>query len=1022
MNEPSTPNGGEILDQRYRLEKVIGRGGMGQVYVAEQINLGRRVAIKVLPTDMEDRTEEYEVRFRREALAASRLQHPNIVQIVDYGRDPRFGLYLAMEYLDGVGFGDIIYRQQPLGFQRIADLLIQTLSALEAAHSAKILHRDIKPANIMACDVPGRPDFVKVLDFGIARALDGGFDNMKLTRAGTVCGTPIYMAPEQAMGKPLDGRADLYSVGTIFYEMLTGRLPFDEPNPMDYLVRKVNEDPPPAISAASGSPIPPELSAICTRSIARSMDNRYPDVATFRAALENWMRPRPTSSPPLPPHPNPWGSVSSAPTPQGGTPRVAPDDTGETTVGGGAMRMPDTGETTAGGLASQEPTVGEKMAGGTWDELIQLDEAAPELDANAPTPVAIPEPEQDEPVGPYPRVGQRVVGRDELLTELGHALERAEQQGWASWLMMGARGAGRSRLLAAAANMAGAAGWEVFLVRPTAPDLSPFLTPGDLLAQAKADGPRVVVIDDLDLLPRELQDSFFDSKWFRDRPTLVVGCALTLTGSHAGSHRRQLTALTPGERQMMASDFMGDEPLLQGPDLCYPAWLHHRAYLDAENKRLLPGVDGSWNYGNRAPRTLVDLDTLIQDRVRALTAQQQRLLHMLSLAPLGLDEDGLSQMKPGEQSLAEMLEFLEQAGLVECAGRRWLIGSRSVATVVCKEIRPGEEVRLHAEMASMSSHAARYARGSRQRFLLLQQAVHLEKAGQHAKAAELLQEVGEVLMAVEQPKRAIAPLQKALSLSRAEVEWTTIRIRQATLLAKAMTEAGEPSAALEILAQVTIRQRLGPEYGAAVQLAQAEAKVGLNDPDAQTALEQAGRQIGETNDSELQLSGRLLMAATALKRRDRAGAQRNAEQALGLFQFGDVAEGIRLEAELRIGRIETKTGKKDDARERFQRIVGDADRLGLGHLAGRARLALASVLIERGDPRGAASLLDDVRNDLDMEPVLKARAALNRALLFTIMRDADAAKACNTEALAFAARAGWYSGMKKAARGAGIKL
>lgn len=1021
MNEPPHPNGGDILDDRYRLEKVIGRGGMGQVYVAEQLNLGRRVAIKVLPTDMEDRTEEYEVRFRREALAASRLQHPNIVQIVDYGRDPRYGLYLAMEFLDGVGFGDIIYRQQPLGFQRIADLLIQTLSALEAAHASQILHRDIKPANIMACNIPGRPDFVKVLDFGIARALGAGFDNMKLTRAGTVCGTPTYMAPEQAMGKPLDGRADLYSVGTIFFEMLTGRLPFDEPNPMDYLVRKVNENPPPATVAASGSPIPPELSAICARSIARSREGRYPDVASFRMALENWLRPRPTAGASMPPHPNPWGSASTAPTPKAGNQQVTPSNVDQPTVGG-AMHLPDTGETTAGGLAAQAPTVGEKMAGGTWDELIQQDVAAPELDANAPTPVAVPEPEQDQPVGPYPRIGRRVIGRDELLTELGQSMERAESQGWASWLLLGARGAGRSRLLAAAANMAGAAGWELFLVRPTAPDVSPFLTPGDLMAQAKADGPRVVVIDDLDLLPVELQDSFFDPKWFRDRPTLVVGSALTLTGANAGSHRRQLTALTPGERQMMASDFMGDEPLLQGPDLCYPAWLQHRTFLDAENNRLQAGIDGVWSYASRAPRTMVDLDTLIRDRVRALTSQQQRLLHMLALAPLGLDEDGLSQMKPGDQSMPEILESLEQAGFIECSGRRWLIGSRSIARAVGKEIRPGEEVRLHAEMASISAHAARYARGARRRYLLLQQSIHCEKAGQSSKTAVLLQEVAEVLLAVEQPKRAIAPLQKALSLSRAEVEWTTTRIRQATLLAHALTEAGEPAGALEVLAPVSIRQRLGPEYGAAVQLTRAEAMVGLVDPDAQQALEQAGRMLGETNDSELQVNGRLVMAAAALKRRDRAAAQRHVEQALTTFQFGDIPDAARLDAELRIGRIQTKTGNKDDAHERFLKIVDDADRLGLDHVAGRARLALASVLIERGDTRGAARHLDDIRNDLDMEPVLKARAALNRALLFTIMRDGDAAKAGNMEALAYAARAGWYAGMKKAARAAGIKL
>lgn len=258
MNPPgrTSARAGVILDGRYQLDRPVGRGGMGMVFRATQLNLGRTVAVKVLPTDLLERGGEFEVRFRREALAISKLQHPNIVQVLDFGRDPHFGLYLVMEYLDGRSLDEVMFEDHPVAPRRAADLLIQALSALEAAHAASILHRDIKPANMMACDVPGRPDLVKVLDFGVARPLGRELDSWKLTRDGMVCGTPLYMAPEQATAAGLDARADVYAAGTVLYEMLAGHLPFDETAPMDCLAIKVAEDPPPLRALSSGDPVP----------------------------------------------------------------------------------------------------------------------------------------------------------------------------------------------------------------------------------------------------------------------------------------------------------------------------------------------------------------------------------------------------------------------------------------------------------------------------------------------------------------------------------------------------------------------------------------------------------------------------------------------------------------------------------------------------------------------------------------------------------------------------------------------
>ncbi len=213
---------GTVIGGRYRIVRKLGSGAMGSVYLAIQETLGREVAIKVLLPEM-DQDGDGVSRFLLEARAAGRVDHPNVVSVFDFGRDPKGNYFLVMEYVTGQLLGDLIEREAPLDQRRTIHLLRQILSAVALAHEQQIIHRDLKPQNIICTTHRGDRDFVKVLDFGIAKILgDGGGP----VTQGVVLGTPEYMAPEQIKGKPLDPRCDLYAVGVMAYEMLTGKLPF----------------------------------------------------------------------------------------------------------------------------------------------------------------------------------------------------------------------------------------------------------------------------------------------------------------------------------------------------------------------------------------------------------------------------------------------------------------------------------------------------------------------------------------------------------------------------------------------------------------------------------------------------------------------------------------------------------------------------------------------------------------------------------------------------------------------------
>ena len=241
------PLPGRVIAGNFRIEKLIGAGAMGNVYKAEQLSLGKQVAIKVLHQHLIS-DETLVARFKREAKSASLLNHPNSIQIIDSGEDDDGTLYIAMELLTGRDLAQVIRDDFPLPLRRVGRIMQQVLSALDEAHAQGIVHRDLKPSNIMLIERRGEHDFVKVCDFGIAKATLGDSEEDRaamLTIQGLVCGTPEYMSPEQARAEALDGRADLYSAAVILYQLMTGDIPFRAESPMGIISRHLSEPPTP---------------------------------------------------------------------------------------------------------------------------------------------------------------------------------------------------------------------------------------------------------------------------------------------------------------------------------------------------------------------------------------------------------------------------------------------------------------------------------------------------------------------------------------------------------------------------------------------------------------------------------------------------------------------------------------------------------------------------------------------------------------------------------------------------------
>jgi serine/threonine protein kinase len=296
---------GRIVDRRYRVVALVGSGGMGVVYRVEHLHLGKMAAMKVLSPETATKPEMLR-RFRTEAQAISKLNHPNIVQTFDFGQSDG-ALYLVMEYVGGDDLSALLRRDGPWTFTRAARLFAQVCSGLTEAHEAGIVHRDLKPENLMVVRRRDGSEHVKVLDFGLAKLRERGNDpqDAAVSSGGQVLGTPYYMAPEQVRGEPLDARADLYSVGATLYRVLTGEPPFDAPSPISVLAKHLTEEVIPPRARRPDRALPPEADRIVLRAMAKSPADRYASAAELQADLEaalvalNGTSSPSSSSPPL---------------------------------------------------------------------------------------------------------------------------------------------------------------------------------------------------------------------------------------------------------------------------------------------------------------------------------------------------------------------------------------------------------------------------------------------------------------------------------------------------------------------------------------------------------------------------------------------------------------------------------------------------------------------------------------------------------------------------------------------------
>ncbi len=316
---------GQVLADRYRIVRLLGEGGMGQVYEAQHLNINKRFAIKMLRPEVIGSAQSLQ-RFRQEAWAASSIGHENIVEIDDFATLPSGQVYLAMEFLDGQSLAERIRDGAPLAVEQSAAILIAVAHGLAAAHEKGIVHRDMKPENVFLARKGGRV-VAKILDFGIAK-MTGGDEPSNLTRTGAIFGTPLYMSPEQAKGKPADARADVYALGVILYELVTGSVPFGGDSSVEILSQHIGAVPVRPTELAPERGIAPTLETLVMRALEKEPDARFASMGDFARELEVVAATLPkadlsglVTAPPAPP--TGWNAQVKAPRPNAPTPTGA---------------------------------------------------------------------------------------------------------------------------------------------------------------------------------------------------------------------------------------------------------------------------------------------------------------------------------------------------------------------------------------------------------------------------------------------------------------------------------------------------------------------------------------------------------------------------------------------------------------------------------------------------------------------------------------------------------------------------
>jgi serine/threonine-protein kinase len=341
---------GTTLNNRFKIESKIGEGGFGAVYRGTQLATGRKVALKLLHPEM-TKDENLVARFRREGMVLCNLRDAHTITTYDFDQTNDGTLYIAMELLEGKSLHQVFHEQAPLEWRRMFKILIEMCSSLAEAHAQGIVHRDLKPENVYLESRPGNPEFVKILDFGIAKVMRGDSidpQSPQLTATGQTLGTLEYMSPEQLMGKQLDGRSDVYALGVVAYEMITGRLPFpDAKGPAGLITAQLKQTPQPPSTANPKANLPAQADRVILKCLEKDKNNRHADVTHLSTALQEVLdQAREASNPLATPLPiggsssrmqPPPGGADLLETTRGEMPQVAPPPMPGGPGGGGMM-------------------------------------------------------------------------------------------------------------------------------------------------------------------------------------------------------------------------------------------------------------------------------------------------------------------------------------------------------------------------------------------------------------------------------------------------------------------------------------------------------------------------------------------------------------------------------------------------------------------------------------------------------------------------------------------------------------
>lgn len=294
--KPADPYIGQVLNNRFKIESKIGEGGFGAVYRGTQLGTTRKVALKLLHPEM-TKDKNLVLRFRREGLVLCNLKDAHTITTYDFDQTPDGTLYIAMELLEGKSLHQVFQAQGPLDWRRVFKIIGEMCSSLAEAHAHGIVHRDLKPENVYLENRTGNPEFVKILDFGIAKVMKGEIDpsSPQLTATGQTLGTLEYMSPEQLMGKQLDGRSDVYALGVVAYEMITKRLPFpDAKGPAGLITAQLRHTPTPPSKANAHVSLPAVVDKVILKCLEKDKNNRYADVTALATAVQEALQ---TASP-----------------------------------------------------------------------------------------------------------------------------------------------------------------------------------------------------------------------------------------------------------------------------------------------------------------------------------------------------------------------------------------------------------------------------------------------------------------------------------------------------------------------------------------------------------------------------------------------------------------------------------------------------------------------------------------------------------------------------------------------------